>query len=205
MNKMQVLTSALYNLVEELRLAGYNIGISQFIAVQDLILALAAQDQLPSDLTQLRTLLGPILCHSPREQEHFKSYFERWLNQFEMSTPVVEAAPTTSPLIDEPELQEITKEDQIWKWIFIVTLIVFIATAFYYWSRITEKSVSQPVATEQVIPETTTKKPEQPPVETTPSVPPKTTENDKVQPSAEPSDPTKSPAQTGIPAGTDNQ
>jgi hypothetical protein len=37
-----------------LRFAGYNLGATQYIAAQDLILTLAAQGQLPSELAELR-------------------------------------------------------------------------------------------------------------------------------------------------------
>ena len=64
MNKTSILTQELLKLIENLRFARYNIGVAQIIAAQDLILALAAQGKLPADLTRLKTLLAPILCHS---------------------------------------------------------------------------------------------------------------------------------------------
>jgi hypothetical protein len=57
-----------------LRFAGYNLGATQYIAAQDLILTLAAQGQLPSELAELRLFLAPILCHSPKEQAEFLSF-----------------------------------------------------------------------------------------------------------------------------------
>jgi uncharacterized protein with von Willebrand factor type A (vWA) domain len=76
MNLTDILTKKLVNFIEDLRVADYNIGATQHIAAQDLILALAARGQLPPKLGRLRTLLAPILCHSPKEQAEFKKHFD---------------------------------------------------------------------------------------------------------------------------------
>ena len=83
----EILTSKLILFIDHLRRCGYHIGINQFTAAQDLILALAAQGQLPTQLSRLRTLLAPILCHSPKEQAEFQYHFDNWLNQLERLTP----------------------------------------------------------------------------------------------------------------------
>jgi uncharacterized protein with von Willebrand factor type A (vWA) domain len=82
MNITDILTTELINFIEDLRFAGYNIGTAQYIAAQDLILTLAAQGKLPSELSELRLFLAPILCHSPTEQAEFETYFNQWANQF---------------------------------------------------------------------------------------------------------------------------
>jgi hypothetical protein len=97
------LTTELYNFIEGLRLAGYNIGTAQYIAAQDIILALVAQGELPPKLIRLKTLLSVVLCHSPKEQEDFERHFDNWMNQIEVSlipeakeTPEMEATSTIS-------------------------------------------------------------------------------------------------------------
>jgi hypothetical protein len=50
----------LTDFIDELRESGYRIGVSQYIAVQDLIVALANQGKLPDNPERLRTLLAPI-------------------------------------------------------------------------------------------------------------------------------------------------
>jgi uncharacterized protein with von Willebrand factor type A (vWA) domain len=62
-----------------LRESGYRIGVSQYIAVQDLLMALANQGELPDNPERLRTLLAPILCSSPTEQEDFQYRFDDWV------------------------------------------------------------------------------------------------------------------------------
>ncbi|HYW18491.1 MAG TPA: PhnD/SsuA/transferrin family substrate-binding protein [Nodularia sp. (in: cyanobacteria)] len=68
--------------IDELREAGYKIGIPQYIAAQDLILMLIAQGKTLDSPEQLRNLLGPIFCSSPIEQEEFQQRFERWVKLF---------------------------------------------------------------------------------------------------------------------------
>jgi TonB family protein len=69
----------LIDLIEELRLAGYNIGAQQYSAAQNLLLALATRGRLPAEPHGLVTLLAPILCSAPKEQENFYRHFADWL------------------------------------------------------------------------------------------------------------------------------
>lgn len=69
--------------LDDLRDAGYNIGIQQYIAVQDLLLSLVAQGEL-SDLRQLKSLIGPIVCSSATEQIDFQERFEEWAKQLKL-------------------------------------------------------------------------------------------------------------------------
>jgi hypothetical protein len=69
----------LTDFIDELRESGYRIGVSQYIAVQDLMVALANQGKLPENPERLRTLLAPILCSSPTEQEDFQYRFDDWV------------------------------------------------------------------------------------------------------------------------------
>jgi hypothetical protein len=77
-----VLTSAQLNtIIDELRLMGFNIGTEQYLAAQNLLLALAAQGSLSAEPRKLKTWLAPVLCASPKEQETFYYYFEKWLDR----------------------------------------------------------------------------------------------------------------------------
>ena len=53
-----VASELLVQFLDDLRDAGYNIGIQQYIAVQDLVLTLMAQGEL-SDLRQLTVIYWP--------------------------------------------------------------------------------------------------------------------------------------------------
>ncbi len=88
MNTIDILDNGeLVLFIEGLRLAGYDIGTTEFFAAQDLIVALAAQDKLPPQLTAMKTLLMPILCHSLQEQEYFNQHFDNWVNRVESVKP----------------------------------------------------------------------------------------------------------------------
>lgn len=77
-----VLTSKQLNsIIDELRLIGFNIGTEQYFAAQNLLLALAAQGKLSDEPRNLKTWLAPVLCASPKEQETFYQYFEKWLSR----------------------------------------------------------------------------------------------------------------------------
>jgi formylglycine-generating enzyme required for sulfatase activity len=148
MTTTEILTKELTNFIESLRFAGYNIGATQYIAAQDLILTLAAQSKLPSELTELRQFLAPILCHSPKEQAEFDTHFNQWVNKFPQTKITSETE--TSPLSDvESELRTIKKGSTLWKWGLIAFAMVFIFSIFVYWSDIIYllegNEISQPV------------------------------------------------------------
>lgn len=71
----------LIEFIDELRDAGYKIGLSQYIAVQDLILALIAQGENLDRPQRFKSLLSPLVCHSPTEQEDFYRRFDQWLQR----------------------------------------------------------------------------------------------------------------------------
>jgi len=132
MNLTDILTEGLVNFIEDLRAADYHIGATQYIAAQELILVLTALGELPSELSRLRTLLAPILCHSLKEQAEFKKHFDNWISQFETreSTP-------TQPLQDVPDIKTGIK---LWKWALIALAIVSISIIIS--TQITEETVT---------------------------------------------------------------
>src|ERR1700745_1420385 len=69
-------TEELIDLVEQLRAFDFNISTQQCIAAQNLLIALAAHEQLHTEQNRLGTLLAPVLCTSPEEQELFYKHFQ---------------------------------------------------------------------------------------------------------------------------------
>ncbi|MEK8021908.1 MAG: LysM peptidoglycan-binding domain-containing protein [Candidatus Parabeggiatoa sp.] len=134
-----ILTKELINFIEKLRFAGYNIGETQYIAAQDLILILAAQGKLPTEQTELRQFLAPILCHSPKEQAEFETHFNQWVRQFSQTKIETESGP---PSDLESELRTIKKGNTLWKWVFIIFVIVFLSSILVYCSDI---AIAQPI------------------------------------------------------------
>ncbi len=82
----------LTDFIEELREEGYKIGISQYIAAQNLVLTLIDQGETLDSPGSLGGYLGPIFCSSPTEQEDFQQRFKLWLD----SLPISPAPETTT-------------------------------------------------------------------------------------------------------------
>jgi lipopolysaccharide/colanic/teichoic acid biosynthesis glycosyltransferase len=78
---------AIGDLIGELRDAGYNIGVSQCIAVQDMILGMLAMGETFQEPYRLRGLLSPILCTSPSEQRAFPQHYDRWVQRLHPGKP----------------------------------------------------------------------------------------------------------------------
>ncbi len=72
---------ALVQFLDALRNVGYGISTEQYMAAQDLVLALAAQGAGAGDRERLRRMLGPLLCGTPGEQADFGPYFDRWADR----------------------------------------------------------------------------------------------------------------------------
>jgi WD40 repeat protein len=70
---------ALADFILQLRAAGYKIGVSQHIAAQELLLALIDRGETLNSPEQLGTLLGPVFCTSPTEQDNFQQHFSGWI------------------------------------------------------------------------------------------------------------------------------
>jgi hypothetical protein len=117
---------AISEFIDELRLAGYKIGVDQHIAVQKLLLALIARGVQFTEPIQLINYLGPVICTSPAEQQDFQNRFTHWIVLMDArqgNKPDSDAEAVNSLTV---ELQTIERE---WLWfrrslVVIVLLIV---------------------------------------------------------------------------------
>lgn len=128
----------LFKFLDELRQAGYKIGTEQYIAVQDVLIALASQGRLPDtfqDLYQLRTWIAPIICTSPEEQNTFYERFDHWLNQS------LSSAQKTFPPDNEP--QTVTRGLKLWGWI-VAGMVVLLAVVVFTLYSPSQLPVDQP-------------------------------------------------------------
>jgi hypothetical protein len=96
MSELTIDVDRLIVFIDQLRLAGYDIGAQQYINAQNLLLSLADRGQWPEDVRSLRTWLAPILCSSPREQENFYRRFDVWAGS-NLPAPVPEPGPNGGP------------------------------------------------------------------------------------------------------------
>ncbi len=79
LGSMTLTLEQIIELAEELREEGFDAGPRQCVAAEDLMLALAERGASPGDSRRWRTLLAPIFCSTPAEQERFYLLFDRWL------------------------------------------------------------------------------------------------------------------------------
>jgi len=93
----------LIRLVDDLRLAGYDIGTQQYIDVQRLLVALAAHGRHPPRLLDLPSLLAPVLCSSPKEQEKFYLYFSQWLARQPHLAQAADDVRADGPIVPPPK------------------------------------------------------------------------------------------------------
>ncbi len=66
-------------LLARLRAAGYQVGLSERIAVERLLARFALAGRWPPEPPALGRMLAPVLCHSTAEQQGFGAHFESWL------------------------------------------------------------------------------------------------------------------------------
>jgi hypothetical protein len=67
------------------RQAGFGIEPTQVLSAQSLVLNLAVSGQLPDSLSRLKTLIGPIVCATKRQQDEFSRRFDIWVAAIEPS------------------------------------------------------------------------------------------------------------------------
>ncbi|MEO0397210.1 MAG: hypothetical protein AAF243_14670 [Cyanobacteria bacterium P01_A01_bin.137] len=97
--------------LEELRGAGYNIGLAQYIAAHDLILALFSKNIL-SQPEQLEEYLGPMVCSSATEQEDFKERFAQWIQLVNSKHSAAAKKLSQSDQVLDNELEKIGKRSR---------------------------------------------------------------------------------------------
>jgi hypothetical protein len=129
-------------LAKTLRDAGYAIGTKQYIAAHELLIALAAQGQLPENPNKWQSLLGPIFCSSRLEQSEFAEHSKNWIAQRPALQKAIEATqPATvseSPLgdsvlpdrlITKLRVLQIFKRPVVWS--SLTAIFTLLVMAFY--------------------------------------------------------------------------
>ena len=120
----------LIDFLDELRGAKYNIGVSQYIAAQDLILALKAKGEQLDRPQRLKSLLGPLLCSSRAEQEDFQKRFDQWIEERNFDFHGDEQEGKQAKEL-ERELIKIERKSR-WFWWGLTAITTFIAVGLIY-------------------------------------------------------------------------
>ena len=69
---------ALIDFLDDLKGRGFNIGTTQYILTHDLVLNLLSNSGTNDNVTRFESLLRPILCKTPQQQDSFYLYYDNW-------------------------------------------------------------------------------------------------------------------------------
>ncbi len=132
----------LIRLIDDLRLAGYDIGTQQYINAQRLLIALAAHGRHPANVSELSTLLAPVFCSSPKEQENFYEHFQQWLARQPLLRQPVESGEQDTVAGDDRSAAKSSLARKLFrlrpKSLLAIAALILLATllaALYYASR----------------------------------------------------------------------
>ncbi|MDE5068624.1 MAG: hypothetical protein O4752_05520, partial [Trichodesmium sp. St4_bin8_1] len=87
---------------------------------QELILALSAKGEQLEEPQRLKSLLGPLLCSSPAEQEDFQLRFDQWMERMGFTVREIIHADENAEALE----QELKKMRQEWRWLRWVRLAI---------------------------------------------------------------------------------
>jgi WD40 repeat protein len=124
--------------IEELREKGYKIGISQYIAAQQVVLTLIDQGETLDSPGSLGGYLGPIFCSSPTEQEDFQQRFKLWLDSLPTSTALETTTSEVQPRDTKAQVlsQELSNIQSFAHWLKIGAFVgaIMVIVLYGFWS-----------------------------------------------------------------------
>jgi len=94
----------LIDFIDELRAAGFAVGVPDYVKAQELVLRLLSNGVALDQPEELGRYLGPLLCSSETEQVEFDQRFANWIHRLIM---VREATAQDDPL--EQELERVSE------------------------------------------------------------------------------------------------
>src|ERR1044072_1420038 len=123
---IEPLVEHLLEFLDHLRRSGFDIGIRQYVLVQDVLVVLTANNQFPCEPERLRNWLAPIIFASPKDQETFFREFAGWLDQH----PDVKATLTGVTSEPVPKGVKIQQSGRSKTWIVLASVLIIAACAF---------------------------------------------------------------------------
>jgi hypothetical protein len=121
----------LYDFLDGLQASGYKIDPRQYMALSDLLMALVAHGELLENVS-LKTLIAPIVCSTPADQQDFYQRFERWyptwlsLKQTSLSETKLTLAPRPRRRWSPPKINQS---------VVIGILVIISLVLFLMWQR----------------------------------------------------------------------
>jgi hypothetical protein len=110
----------LFDFLDNLRASGYVIDTRQWMALNDLLIALVAKGETFDNVGRLKTIIAPLVCSTPAQQIDFYSRFEQWAT-FGTKQPI-------GTLSKKKQLEHAQSQKRTFS--FILILIWFAAVVF---------------------------------------------------------------------------
>ena len=118
---------AIFELLGELRDAGFSLGIREHVVAQELALACHPEGE-DIDPVRLRNWLAPALCHSPEEQRELYRVFQTWWSRRVSESQTDARADQKHPVSDEA----VVERSLPWKWVLsFAAALALVAAAVY--------------------------------------------------------------------------
>lgn len=128
---IQLFSERLSGFIDELRRDGFNIGAGQYIAAQELLLALLRRGELSVHPALLAGKLAPLFCGRREEQESFHRRYRAWLRRFEDFQPE-DSVEGINLEEGGAEVRRIDRRLSPWRWVglFAGLLLLMLAVIF---------------------------------------------------------------------------
>lgn len=132
LNSNLLTPEALVDFIEELRHVGFNIGMAEYIAAQDLLLMLTSRGENLNNPQRVSSLFGPLLCSSPAEQDTFPEFYQRW---YERQKAKLSAREIPHEETMAETLEDTAKRGLRWEWILFTLGVIVLVLAAWFVSR----------------------------------------------------------------------
>ena len=131
------LIDGLIPFLEGLRLHGYRVQPGQIMSADWLLRTMVGRGEIPDDLRELGTWIGPIVCTSPREQEDFAKRFDQWIGKLQPgqgSVPDPTRERTSRDSKPNPQELESRMKRIEWRGLIGIAVVTIVAVAIFSWT-----------------------------------------------------------------------
>ena len=129
------LMATLPDFLDDLKSEGFRIDIGHYALSQELLLRLFSYGALPEDPRRLKTLLAPLLCSSPSEQDQFDERFGIWLSGIKAETINAHTSEAKNHVSESSLDEQLSKLERITSWrnvaLACLTSIAFVCLLFF--------------------------------------------------------------------------
>lgn len=121
----------LADLVEDLRAAGFPVGVSEAIDATRLLLRLGEESPALDDAVRLRARLRPVFCKSKEQQQDFDRHFDDWWSRQGLGEDTADAADQAPVQAARPPQRREDERPSVPRWLTIVLTVAVVAMVAY--------------------------------------------------------------------------